>query len=196
LGYVRCDTYSKKNYELAKYKKISLLTSLKENQKNLLEEVKTSFSYFNTKKYITKTKEKSAIITKTYEVLPCNENTICLKENLSWRFLLKTLIKVKRFNEKTKTYYIQYYVSNKSITAKQAQYLISGHWRIENKLHQNLDRSLKEDNDKSCKQSYIKSVLKTICLNILHKNKCKKYTETVYKNALNIQNILNLKGFI
>lgn len=185
MGYPRRNSCSKKTIKLANKKRVNLIVSVKKNQKNLVSELIDSFGYFNTKSTVVNSYEKSCPIEKLYQVLPINKNTITMKENLSWLSIIKTAILVTRKNFVKNTEERQLYVSNKTITAKKASQLIAGHWNVENRLHQNLDRSLQEDKDKSYKKPVIKSILRNICLNIFHKNKIKDFTLQVYKNTCN-----------
>ena len=132
---------------------------------------------------------------KLYEVLPINKNTLNLIENRHWRKVCKTAILTTRFNITTQKVEKQHYISTKTISARKACKLISEHWNIENRLHQNLDRAFVEDTDKSYKKPNLKAMLRSIALNILHHNKVEEFTQTIFRNSLNIKNILNLKGF-
>lgn len=187
---------SKKTFSIAAKLKINLIVGLKNNQKNLKEELVSSFNYFNTKVCSETKKEKSCYVVKTYETIPVNNRTLCMKENKPWIKLLKTAILVTRHNL-TKNY-IEHkiYVTNKYISPLKASKLIVDHWHIENNLHQNLDRSLKEDWDKSYLKPDNKAMLRGIALNIMQHNKVKNFTQTVYKNSLNIKNLLTMKGLI
>lgn len=196
MGKFRCFALSKKTFSRANKLKINLIVGVKNNQKNLKEELLSSFNYFNTKVHIETTKEKSCLIVKTYETIPVNNRTLVLKENKPWNRLLKTAILVTRQNLKTNSIEYKIYVTNKTINPKKACQLIVNHWHIENNLHQNLDRALKEDTDKSYFNSINKAMLRSIALNILQHNKIKNFTQTVYKNSLKMQNILSLKGLI
>lgn len=187
---------SKKTFIRAKKLKINLIVGVKNNQKNLKEELLDSFAYFNTKVHCEDKIEKSCFISKTYETIPINSRTLAMPENNSWRKLLATAILVTRQNLTNDTIERSLYVTNKKVNPRKACDLITSHWHIENNLHQNLDRAFKEDSDKSYKNPKNKAMLRSIALNIMHHNKVKNFTETVYKNTLKIENILNLKGLI
>lgn len=186
----------KKTFVIAKPLKINLIVGLKNNQKNLKDELTDSFGYFNTKSHTELCEEKGCFVVKTYETIPVNKRTVNFSENKSWVKLLKTAILVTSQNLQKNTIEHQFYISNKSIKPKKAAELISAHWHIENNLHQNLDRSFREDTDKSTKQPRNKAMLRSIALNVLQHNHVKNFSQTVYKNSLKLENILNLKGLI
>lgn len=118
-------------------------------------------------------------------------------QNKAWINLLKTLVQVKRKNQTTHKTEIQYYVCNQKISSIQAEGLIRTHWHIENKYHLVLDKALLQDKNRKTKSPYTSNLIDCLCYNLLRNNqKTENFTDMIYKNALNIKNLLNYQGLI
>lgn len=173
-----------------------MLVSVKNNQQELLNEIKDNFNYFKTKKLSVLTKEKGNVIEKEYQLLPINNNTIIDPHNYDWLNLLKVAIKVTRHNKTLQSTETQYYVSNKTISVKKAEYLIRTHWHIENVCHKMLDISLNEDDSYKTKNPLKNNLIRSIVFNILTKNHNINFNTEIFKNSLNINNIFKYKEFL
>ena len=114
---------------------------------------------------------------------------------------VKVIIHVRRirsvFNTSTKQYERgvedSYYVSSKELDASTAAKLIRGHWSIENSLHNVLDNAFGEDMSRIRVKPAIFSLLRNISLNVLRMNGVENISAQLFKNAVNTDNLLNLK---
>ncbi len=110
-----------------------------------------------------------------------------------WASYIKTVVQVQRstdvFDTKTKQYINRqetaFYLSNHNLeNAEISSRYVVQHWGIENKNHYVRDVSLHEDASRIRKNPYNLSVLRSIAMNILRKNKVLNIKGELYENSL------------
>jgi len=133
-------------------KKADYVLSVKDNQKELHEEIKDYFTYMKNKHGDTLLKSSIYVETdvghgrieqRTYRQLLVNE---LITQSPKWAGI-RSVVEVERIREiKGKTEKeIQYYISSLPINLVQIADTIRGHWEVENKAHWVLDVTYKED---------------------------------------------------
>lgn len=148
--------------------KADYILAVKENQKNLLQEMQDLFKYQGAEEYFTKTEgdhgrietRKCSIITKLNE----------LDKKEDWK-KLSTIIKIesqRQIKDKT-TNQIRYYISSCIKTAEYFNTAIRTHWSIENKCHWVLDVQMNEDHSRKRKDHAAENfaIIRRIALNLL-----------------------------
>ena len=155
------------------------ILAVKENQKQLLEEIKDEFKF--SKNIETDTNidiGHGRIETRTCSVI--SDFLFIENKNDKWK-KLKQVIKIESIrefknSEKQTEKATRYYISNLNNKAKQYQTNIRSHWGVENKLHWTLDVAFSEDasrkRNKNAAQNY--SILLKIALNLLKNEKTEK----------------------
>ena len=126
---------------------------------------------------------------------------VILSDNEKWENV-EVIIKVERerefFDTKTKQWKtsdeISYYVSTINLSAEEFCKGIRGHWGIENSNHYVRDVSMNEDRSRIRDNPHIFSRLRSFALNIMRANKVKNVAQELFRNCMNIANILNYKG--
>ena len=89
-----------------------------------------------------------------------------------------------------------YYISTYFDNAKNFLKLIRSHWRIENSNHYVRDVDLKEDSSRITKNASAWSTFRSIALNILRFNNSSNIRDSLVRNALNFNNILNFTALV
>lgn len=151
------------------------ILALKENQKQLLENVKDEF-HFSKQPSINETIElgHGRIETRKCTVVSAFQ---FIKENTNWRNL-RSVIKIESIREfknsnKSAEKAVRYYISNRIDSAEDFQKHIRSHWGVENKLHWTLDVAFSEDasrkRNKNAAQNF--SIILKIALNLLKNEK-------------------------
>ena len=155
------------------------ILAVKENQKQLLEEIKDEFKF--SKNIETDTNidiGHGRIETRTCSVI--SDFLFIENKNDKWKEL-KQVIKIESIrefknSEKQTEKATRYYISSLDNKAKQYQANIRSHWGVENKLHWTLDVAFSEDasrkRNKNAAQNY--SILLKIALNLLKNEKTEK----------------------
>jgi len=69
-----------------------------------------------------------------------------------------------------------------------------GHWGVENRVHYVLDVSMHEDASRVRKSPTILSILRSFALNILRFNNVNNVTDTLWRNAMNLNRVLAYGG--
>ncbi len=154
--------------------KSDYILSVKGNQKELLEQVKSRFNNQKSQT-IDETVEKGhgRIETRKCEVIT---NLKYLDNRENW-LSLNSIIKITatRQTAKKQETQIRYYISSVLDDAKNFNKYIREHWHIENKLHWTLDLVFNEDRQrkriKNAAQNF--SFIRKIALNLLKKDKSK-----------------------
>ena len=103
---------------------------------------------------------------------------------------LNAIIEVKRQTEMKKTGQkraeeVQYYITNGSMTSKQANQFVRNHWGIENGLHWQLDVTFKEDQNMTTDKNAVQNLntLRKLVLQIIqHNNNSKKSKKVQIKS--------------
>jgi len=119
-----------------------------------------------------------------------------------WDGLIQEMIKVDRFRKefdtKQKTWKdtseTSYYISTTKLTAEEYNLAIRNHWGIENRNHNVRDNALGEDASRIRKSPCVFARLRSFALNILRANGVNNIAIELYKNALNINKVMNYKG--
>ena len=155
--------------------KADYILAVKENQKQLLEDVKDEF-HFSTKPSIDETIDIGHGRIETRKCTVVSEYKF-INENNNWCDL-KSVIKVESIcefknSDKSTEKAVRCYISNRIDSAENFQINIRSHWGIENKLHWTLDVAFSEDasrkGNKNAAQNY--SIILKIALNLLKNEK-------------------------
>lgn len=155
------------------------ILAVKENQSNLLEEIKDEFRFSkNIEININEDIGHGRIETRKCSVI--SDFQFINNDNDKWE-KLNQIIKIESLREfknsnKLPEKAVRYYISSLNHSAEQYQKNIRSHWGIENKLHWVLDVAFSEDasrkRNKNAAQNY--SILLKIALNLLKAEKSKK----------------------
>lgn len=185
----------KKTFGNAKTTETDLTVSVKGNQKELLADVKASFAIFPAPELTVVTKEKGRPVEKRYRTLPANRRTML--GNPEWRALLAGIVEVTRTRfDKTKTETeTQYYVSTRFLSPAEAEATVRGHWHVEGRFHQQLDRCLGEDAARRSGFAEVAGLLNAIVHNLLRRNFEGEWSREMFRNAMNGRRLATLKGF-
>jgi predicted transposase YbfD/YdcC len=116
-----------------------------------------------------------------------------------WESCVKSVIRVTRarcvFNTKTKewdrSHEVSFYIATMIPTAHDANRLIRAHWFIENKNHYVRDVSMGEDASRIRTNADAIARLRSFALNILRANGETNIKQRLYKNSLNLENVLS-----
>ncbi len=155
--------------------KADYILAVKENQKQLLEDVKDEF-HFSTKPSINETLDIGHGRIETRKCTVVSEFQF-IKESNNW-CNLKSVIKIESVREfknsdKSTEKAVRYYISNRIDSAENFQKNIRSHWGVENKLHWTLDVAFSEDasrkRNKNAAQNF--SIILKIALNLLKNEK-------------------------
>jgi predicted transposase YbfD/YdcC len=176
------------------------LLSVKENQKELFEDIACAFRT-NSGYHITEEIEKDhgRIETRKCSILPAQ--VFLLEDNLQAWENINTLVKIESKREiKGSTHEeTRYYISDeKGEPASYYQALVRGHWGIENQLHWHLDVTFKEDTCRARKgfSPQNLSVIRKLALQIISNAKDKfSLKKRLYRAALDIKYMKKLIGF-
>ena len=154
------------------------ILAVKENQKQLFEDVKDEFRFSNTSSSDTDIDfGHGRIETRICSVV--TDFKFIEKDN-NWTNL-KSIIKIEstrefKNSEKKTENSVRYYISSKIDNPKNFQKYIRSHWGVENKLHWTLDVAFSEDasrkRNNNAAQNY--SILLKIALNLLKNEKSEK----------------------
>jgi predicted transposase YbfD/YdcC len=159
--------------------KADYILALKENQKELLEQVQDEFRFCKNEA-VNETVDvghgrietRKCTVVSDFQFIENKGNKWC---NLQSVIRIESLREFKNSDKKPEKA-VRYYISNRVDTAENFQKHIRSHWGIENKLHWTLDVAFSEDEsrkrNKNAAQNY--SVILKIALNILKNEKSKK----------------------
>jgi predicted transposase YbfD/YdcC len=174
---------------------------VKGNQKKLLEKCITlseTATYHSTAAHTGK-RERNRIEKRAVTVF--HKNTHDLGD--TWNNVIKTVIKVERktqtFNTTTKQFTyseeIAFYISTTdSYSAREFGAIIRSHWGIENRNHYVRDVSLREDFSRIRKNPEHIATLRSFALNLLRINHESNISQALYRNAMNVQRVLEYVG--
>ncbi len=177
------------------------LLALKGNQTGLQEAVEEVFrrSETNSKTKLIKERhiEKEEGIhnrdmERICEVIPLTKKIDFLHED-KWKnlsSLIRVKCTVKNLSTREQSYEVRFYISSAKSTAKDFQQAVKNHWGVENKLHWQLDVTMREDHDKKWVEQAVKnfSLARQTALNLLRKEPSKmglkrKQRKASYDNA-------------
>lgn len=146
------------------------ILAVKQNQPQLLEEVKDEFQFQkNIETYTSQTLDHGRIETRICSVI----NDFQFVDNKQWSNL-KSIVRIQSIRDfknskKNQQQATRYYISSLESDAKAFQSNIQSHWEIENKLHWTLDVAFAEDSSRkragNAAQNY--SVILKIALNLM-----------------------------
>ena len=155
------------------------ILAVKENQKQLLEEIKDEFKFSETIEVDTdidighgRIETRKCSVISDFMFIKNKDNKW---ENLKQIVKIESIREFKNSNKPTENA-IRYYISSIEDNAKNQQANIRSHWGVENKLHWTLDVAFSEDasrkRNKNSTQNY--SILLKIALNLLKNEKTEK----------------------
>lgn len=112
-----------------------------------------------------------------------------------WRKYIKSIVCVVRDRTQHKskgkgcqtTREVSYYVSTKTLSARDSADAIRKHWEIENRQNYVRDESMGEDKSRIRKNPQNMMILKSIALNTLRNNGIQNIRRTLYENSLNLE---------
>ncbi len=190
---------SKKNFKIAENKE-DLLVQVKGNHQTLQQECKETTQIETTpEEYSSIDKGHGRIDNRHVKVYKTNK----WLSDLEWKKYLYTIIVVIRLRSKfitktgkwKETKETSYYVCNTDkYTAKQFHDIILKHWGIENSNHYVRDVSLKEDASKIKKNVGIIARLRSFALNVLRINNENNIKNSIYRNSLTFERLVNYQN--
>ena len=192
----------KKTFEAAKETGSDVIVQVKENQPKLFEAVNTCDSVAKPLSTVTTTDDKrNRVETRTVTIFDASDILANLPE---WQYLIAAIIKVERiryvFDTKTgknvKQEETSYYVSSAIFPATRCNQAIRGHWGIENRNHHVRDVTLKEDASRIRRNPGVFARIRSFALNILRNNGVTNVSDTIYRNSLDFNQILEYKGVL
>jgi predicted transposase YbfD/YdcC len=159
--------------------------ALKGNQKTLLEQVGQQFSlekadsYFEVQDFV-----GSHNAVTSYQIGVCHGPKWV--ENASEWTNLHSVVQIKSKSNKGQPD-VRYYISSiAKLEAEQAASLARGHWSVENKLHWQLDVTLREDGKRNRKDASAEnlSLLRKILLNVVQTHEPKMSKKRIIKKMI------------
>lgn len=119
-------------------------------------------------------------------------------EDSDWKKYVKSIILVNRHRESFNTEQKQWipshekshYIFTSVFTAKQMHDIIKDHWLIENSNNHVRDVSFMEDENKTKNAAGTLARMRSFSLNILRHNNVKLIKETLYRNSLSLDFIM------
>jgi predicted transposase YbfD/YdcC len=182
----------KNTFQIADQKQHGLLIQLKDNQKELEDDVTQILKLEQPlQTYVAPIEQGHGRIE--------NRKATVYQHRISdhildqqWAHYIKTVVCIERRrqtkNTSTGIWEVteekSIYLSNKIIDAQYANQLIRDHWGIENKNHYVRDVSFNEDNHKIKRQSFNYSILRSFALNFFRSNKIENIKEQRYAFSL------------
>lgn len=130
-----------------------------------------------------------------------NERYLSKRLAAAWTENIACIIRIERnrkyFNTSKKewirSFEIAHYVGTHMITAKEANKFIRDHWRIENVDHYVRDVIMEEDKSRIRINPENLGKLRSLALNLLRLNGEQNISNALYRNALNLDRVLNYK---
>lgn len=178
-----------------------VIVQVKENQKTLYQDCLTAATTLPPTAVYQEpaTKAHQRIESRRVEIFPPTTLTDAEK----WQ-LVEALVKVERhrqvFDTKTKRWQASdetsFYIATTVLSAQSFGQDIRQHWGIENRDHYVRDVSLGEDASRIRDNPHIFAKLRSFALNILRANHVSNVQLTLFKNAMNLQRVLNYKGVL
>ena len=184
----------KKTFQAAKDQDVGLTVALKANQGHLLREARENFEHFKPEPFQTLSKEKGAVVEKSYRSLRFEGRNFCASR--AWTGLIQSVIQVerKRHLKSGIQTEVQLYVSNRVLSAAEAEKIIRGHWLVEGKFHQQLDRCLGEDGQRKSGYAKALGLMSALVHNLLRRNYKSGWKREMYKNAMDFKRVAALRG--
>lgn len=127
----------------------------------------------------------------------------CFDSASAWQFG-KTLIQVTRhtevFDTRSKNWLprqeVSLYFCTRTLTAAEASRAVRGHWGIENRLHHVRDRTLREDASRIRHKAACFARLRSWTLNVMRFNGATNIAETIYRNALTFNKVIEYQALL
>jgi predicted transposase YbfD/YdcC len=200
---------SKKTLELCKKEKLKPIFQVKRNQKTLLQNLKDQIKFTKPVTVITNqdNPDKDHGRIEVREIRTYKSNTTCpgklgFVTDSYWRKQIKVIVEITRITKtkdtkkssniqpvfkttKEKSYH---FTTTATLTAKDIQKHIRGHWGIENSNHYVRDVTLKEDHSRIRKNPMVMAIIRSITLNTIRH----KQSYHNYKTYQNIQQQINI----
>ncbi|MBX7243792.1 MAG: ISAs1 family transposase [Bacteroidia bacterium] len=157
-------------------KEANYVLAVKQNQKNLHEQIMRSFhSEKAGDSFTTTEKNHGRIEVRTCEVIT---DLKWIEEKMDWANL-NSIVKVTAsrtiVSENKQSEEVRYFICNQAFSAQKMLHAVRSHWGIENKLHWSLDVTFNEDNNRNRKDFAPAnfSFVQRIALNLLKKETSK-----------------------
>lgn len=182
-------------------KNVEVVLQVKGNQKKLLkkcEDITKKKKPFS-KTTHTEKKKHGRIEKRTVSIFHKNKYDLGDTWNESIKIIIKIERKTKIFNTKTKQFDTSeepaiYISTTDKFSAKEFGAIIRSHWGIENSNHYVRDVSLHEDFSRIRKNPENVAILRSFALNLLRTNGEKNISQALYRNAVNVRQVLGYVG--
>ena len=161
-------------------RKADYVLALKDNQRELYEDVKDTFEQWDESagdSFETVEKSHGRIEKRRCWTVTDSECIDYLNDNVEWRNLSSVaMVECERLMEGVKTKQRRYYISSLRVDAKTLLESARRHWEIENSLHWVLDMGFREDESRVRKGNSAEnlSVLRRMAMNLLRQDKSVK----------------------
>lgn len=193
----------KKTFEAVKRAHGQLIVQLKDNQKNLLREIREGCEILTplSSHEAPLEKGRNRLESRSVQVFDVRS---CLIESHQWKRYIACAIRVKRSTElldtKTNLWKTRaetaYYLCSHCYDADYVAKVIREHWHIENRNHYVRDVSLHEDSSRIRTRPGIFARLRSVALNVLRVNQVSNVKAALFENALDFDGLLAMKGLM
>lgn len=177
------------------------IIQVKKNQRGLLATCQRLTNTFKAVDSHTNRSKGHNRIEKRKASIHVNREYLSRRLGIDWTDHIACIVRIERerkyFDTKrkkwVKSFEVAHYVSTHLVTAKEANKLVRDHWRIENVDHYVRDVAMEEDKSRIRVNPENLSKLRSLALNVLRLNGEKNISNALYKNALNLDRVLNYK---
>jgi predicted transposase YbfD/YdcC len=188
-----------KTLETAKETGNDVIVQVKENQKTLCNDCKTTAETMSPNDVYQEpmSKARNRIESRAVQVF----TNMTISDTDKWH-LVKAIIKVERrrqvFDTKAKCWKqsdeTSFYIATTLLSAEMFCRAIRNHWGIENRNHHVRDVSLGEDRSRIRVNPHIFAKLRSFALNILRANQVSNIKLELFKNCMNLDRVLDYTG--
>ena len=176
-----------------------VIVQVKENQKTLFNDCQRTAEAMSPNAVYQEpwTKARNRIESRRVEVF----TNMIISDHDKWH-LVEAIITVERkkrvFDTKAKCWKwsneTSFYIATTVFSARVFCQAIRNHWGIENRNHHVRDVSMGEDKSRVRTNPHILAKLRSFAINILRANNVENVSLTLFKNCININNVLNYAG--
>jgi predicted transposase YbfD/YdcC len=188
-----------KTLKVAKETDNDVIVQVKENQKTLFNDCKTTAETTLPDDVYQEpvTKARNRIESRAVEVF----TDMIITDKEKWH-LVQAVVKVERrrrvFDTQNKCWKqsdeTSFYIATKVLSAELFCQVIRNHWSIENSNHHVRDVTMGEDKSRIRTNPHIFAKLRSFALNILRVNNVENVDLELFNNCMNLDNILNYAG--
>jgi predicted transposase YbfD/YdcC len=188
-----------KTLQVAKETDNEVIVQVKENQKTLFDDCQTTADGLAPIEVYQEppTKLHNRIESRRVSVFA----PMLIRDPIKWQWV-KVIIKVERkrrvFNTKAKRWKqsdeTSFYIATVICSAETFCHAIRQHWGIENSNHYVRDVTMGEDRSRIRTNPHLFARLRSFALNVLNANHVENASLELYRNSLNLDNVLNYVG--